>query len=60
MAGLSNLYRAITIVSDPTTIPNVEFVLDLKDRQTDGWNAKRPRRMVVEQTKGGAQYLGCT
>ncbi|KAK7715477.1 hypothetical protein SLS57_006864 [Botryosphaeria dothidea] len=24
MAGLSNLYRAITIVSDPTTIPNVE------------------------------------
>ncbi|KAF9636660.1 putative duf821 domain-containing protein [Lasiodiplodia theobromae] len=30
-AGLSSLYRALIAVDDPTTIPNVEFILDIED-----------------------------
>ncbi|OJD32120.1 uncharacterized protein BKCO1_4100042 [Diplodia corticola] len=50
LAGLANLYRAITALDDPSTIPNVEFILDLedtptldapKDRIVWGWN--RPK-----------------
>ncbi|EKG17488.1 Lipopolysaccharide-modifying protein [Macrophomina phaseolina MS6] len=34
LAGLANLYRAIISVPDPTTIPNVEFILDTEDTPT--------------------------
>lgn len=50
LAGLSNLYRAITAVDDPTTIPNVEFILDLEDTPTEAvpenrvvWSWNRPK-----------------
>lgn len=35
IAGLSSLYRAIIAVADPTTIPNVEFIVDIEDTPTD-------------------------
>lgn len=36
LAGLANLYRAIISVPDPSTIPNVEFILDTEDTPTNG------------------------
>lgn len=41
LAGLANLYRAITAVADPSTIPNVEFILDIEDTPTTGVPADR-------------------
>jgi len=35
IAGLSNLYRAIIAHPDPTTIPNVEFIIDIEDTPTE-------------------------
>ncbi|GME22966.1 putative duf821 domain-containing protein [Neofusicoccum parvum] len=50
LAGLANLYRAITAVDDPTTIPDVEFILDIEDTPTVGvpedrvvWSWNRPK-----------------
>ncbi|QDS76196.1 hypothetical protein FKW77_008238 [Venturia effusa] len=36
IAGLSNLYRAIIAHPDPTTIPDVEFIMDIEDTPTQG------------------------
>ena len=50
LAGLASLYRAITAMPDPRTIPNVEFVIDTEDTPTDRvpddriiWAWLRPR-----------------
>ncbi|EKG13715.1 Lipopolysaccharide-modifying protein [Macrophomina phaseolina MS6] len=49
LAGLSNLYRAITAMPDPTTIPDVEFIMDVEDAPTEDmpddrivWTWNRP------------------
>lgn len=42
-AGLANLYRSIISVPDPSTIPNVEFILDTEDTPTQ----HMPKNRVV-------------
>ncbi|KAI1134691.1 glycosyl transferase family 90-domain-containing protein [Hypoxylon sp. FL0543] len=43
LAALANLYRAITAVPDPRSLPNVEFIIDIEDRAARG--EKNPKRI---------------
>lgn len=36
LAALANMYRAITAIPDPRSLPNVEFILDIEDRAARG------------------------
>jgi hypothetical protein len=53
IAGLSNLYRAITAFPHPASIPNVEFIIDIEDTPTDNvpddrivWAWNRPNNKL--------------
>lgn len=35
LAALASMYRAMTAISDPRSIPNIEFVIDIEDRVQD-------------------------
>lgn len=43
LAALANLYRAITAVPDPRSLPNIEFIIDIEDRAARG--EKNPKRI---------------
>ncbi|KAI2468526.1 glycosyl transferase family 90-domain-containing protein [Annulohypoxylon bovei var. microspora] len=43
LAALANMYRAITSIPDPRSLPNVEFIIDIEDRAARG--EKDPKRI---------------
>ncbi|KAI1371405.1 glycosyl transferase family 90-domain-containing protein [Hypoxylon crocopeplum] len=43
LAALASMYRAITAIPDPRSLPDVEFVIDIEDRATRGEN--NPQRI---------------
>ncbi|KAI8957343.1 glycosyl transferase family 90-domain-containing protein [Daldinia sp. FL1419] len=36
LAALASMYRAITAIPDPRSLPNVEFIIDIEDRASRG------------------------
>ncbi|KAI0376322.1 glycosyl transferase family 90-domain-containing protein [Hypomontagnella monticulosa] len=43
LAALANMYRAITAIPDPRSLPDVEFIIDIEDRAARG--EKDPTRI---------------
>lgn len=43
LAALANLYRAITAIPNPRSLPDVEFIIDIEDRAARG--EKNPERI---------------
>ncbi|KAI2602185.1 glycosyl transferase family 90-domain-containing protein [Hypoxylon sp. NC1633] len=43
LAALANMYRAITAIPDPRSIPDVEFIIDIEDRASR--EEKNPQRI---------------